>query len=506
MRWQFLLALLGILLLASILGYSTFNVSTVLIPDRGGIYREGVAGNPQYFNPMLCNTSDVDMDLCALLFRGLTRIDKNGQVVPDLAGEWTVTDDTIYTFRLQEGQFWHDGVPVTADDVLFTFGILQDPELFNLPGLTGLWRSVNMEKLDDYAVRFTLSEPFTPFLDYTSMGLLPAHIWRDVPASDLVSQPLRQSIIGSGPLKVITVDAEHILLEPSEFYAGKAPYLEGLELRFYPDHPSLFAAFQNGEIDGISQILPAEIPAASASEDLQLFSTTESSYLNIIFNLNNPNAPFLQDALVRQALYRGIDRERLIDETVNGQGIPADSLLLPENWAYNPNLPDYSYDAARAGQLLDEAGWIDSDGDGVRDKDGVPLAFRLHTNDDTLRAELIQRVAEDWQQLGIRVTAEPLPFNTLVNDLLDKRTFDAALIGWEQTGDPDPYPLWHSTQAEGGGQNYSGWDNPKPTRSWSRPGPSPTRPCGASSTSASRRSSWPTCPACRSTIRSTPTA
>lgn len=138
---------------------------------------------------------------------------------------------------------------------------------------------------------------------------------------------------------MITVDAEHILLEPSEFYAGKAPYLEGLELRFYPDHPSLFAAFQNGEIDGISQILPAEIPAASASEDLQLFSTTESSYLNIIFNLNNPNAPFLQDALVRQALYRGIDRERLIDETVNGQGIPADSLLLPENWAYNPNCP-----------------------------------------------------------------------------------------------------------------------------------------------------------------------
>ena len=174
---------------------------------------------------------------------------------------------------------------------------------------------------------------------------------------------------------MITVDAEHILLEPSEFYAGKAPYLEGLELRFYPDHPSLFAAFQNGEIDGISQILPAEIPAASASEDLQLFSTTESSYLNIIFNLNNPNAPFLQDALVRQALYHGIDRERLIDETVNGQGIPADSLLLPENWAYNPNLPDYSYDAARAGQLLDEAGWIDSDGDGVRDKDGCRWPF-----------------------------------------------------------------------------------------------------------------------------------
>lgn len=460
MRWQIALALVGILLLATLLGYSTYNVATVLIPDEGGVFREGIAGNPQYLNPLLCNAGDADMDLCALLYRGLTRIDKHGQAVPDLAAEWTVTNDTAYTFRLKPDQFWHDGTPITADDILFTFGILQDPNLSTLPGLTGLWRSVIMEKVDDMTVRFTLSEPFTPFLDYTAMGLLPAHIWRDVDADTLTRSSLDATPIGSGPLRVEEIEADHILLTPSEFYPGKRPYLDGLDMRFYPDYASLFTAFQNGEIDGVSHILPAEIPAASQRDDLQLFSTTESSYLNVIFNLNNPDAPFLQDDQVRQALYYGLDRQRLIDEAANGQGLIADSPFLPENWAHH-TAETYAYDPARANQLLDEAGWVDSNGDGIRDQDGRPLAFRLHTNDDGLRAGLIEQIAADWGRLGVQVTAEAVSFNDLITDFLGPRSFDSALVGWEQLGDPDPYPLWHSTQATGGGQNYSGWDNPE---------------------------------------------
>lgn len=461
LRWQVLLVLIGALLLATLLGYSAYSVSTTLVPDQGGVFREGEVGNPQYLNPLLCQASEVDMDLCALLYRGLTQIDKHGRVVPDLAEEWTTTDGAVYTFRLKQDQFWHDGEPITADDVIFTFGVLQDPDLYSLPGLANLWRSVTIEKLDDYTVRFTLAEPFTPFLDYTAMGLLPEHIWNGTPPAELATSALDIQPIGSGPLKVVQIEADHIRLEPNPFYPGKRPYLDALELHFYPDVPSLFAAYEAGEIEGVSQIPPVDIPALADREDLQLFSSTQSSYLNIVFNLNDPNAPFLQDKLVRQALYYGIDREQLIDDVANGQGIVAHSILLPENWAYNPDVRQYNYDPGQARQLLDEAGWIDSDGDGVRDKDGQPLQFLLHTNDDALRAALIERIAADWRELGVNVVATPVPFSELVGDLLGPRHFDAALIGWEQVGDPDPYPLWHSTQAEGGGQNYSGWDNPE---------------------------------------------
>jgi peptide/nickel transport system substrate-binding protein len=250
-----------------------------------------------------------------------------------------------------------------------------------------------------------------------------------------------------------------VRLEPSAYYVGPSPYLSALELRFYPDHPSLFAAFAAGEIDGISRVLPADIDVAVGREDLQLFSSMQSEYLSIVLNLNNPDVPFMQDKRVRQALHYGIDREGLIEDVLDGQGIVAHSLLLPENWAYNSDVRQYPYDPELANQLLDEAGWIDSDGDGVRDQNGQPLQFLLHTNDESSRVAVIERIAQDWQKLGIRVVASPVTFSGLVGDLLAPRRFDAVLIKWELTGDPDQYPLWHSTQIEGGGQNYGGWSN-----------------------------------------------
>lgn len=461
LRWQVLLALAGILLLATLLGYSTYSLATVLVPDQGGVFREGVAGNPKYLNPLLCDATDIDLDLCSLLYRGLTRIDKHGRVVPDLAERWTVEDAVTYTFYMRPDQYWHDGQQVTVDDVIFTINVLKDPEVFSLPDLTSLWRAVDVERVDDLTVRFTLSEPFTPFLDYTSIGLLPEHVWRNVPASELATKPLNATPIGNGPLRVVETAADHIRLEPSPFYRGQRPYLNALELRFYPDHASLFTAFENGEIDGISHVLSQDLPAATQRDDLALFSAVQSEYLTILFNLTNPDVAFLQEKAVRQALFYAIDRERLIDEVAAGQGIIAHSLLLPENWAYHDGIKQYNYDPQRAGELLQEAGWMDSDGDGIRDKEGTPLRFLLYSNDDPSRQALIEQIASDWRAIGVDAVPTPVTFAGLVSDFLNPRRFDAALIGWELTGDPDPYPLWHSTQAEGGGQNYSGWANPE---------------------------------------------
>ncbi|MEM7534160.1 MAG: peptide ABC transporter substrate-binding protein [Chloroflexota bacterium] len=463
LRWQVILVLIGVLLLATLLGYSTYNITTVLIPAQGGVFREGVAGNPQTFSPFFCTISEVDRDLCGLLYRGLTKLDNDGRVVPDLAEDWTITESRIYTFRLKDDQFWHDGQPVTAEDVLFTIGVLQHESVANLPVLSQLWRTVQVEQLDDYTVRFSLQEPFIPFLSYTTIGLLPQHIWSHKTPVELTTLPLDGIPIGNGPLQVTAVDARLIQFSPSPFYVGKPAYLSALELHFYPDHPSLFTAFEQDEIDGISQVLPSDLPIANARDDLNLFSTVESEHLLALFNFDSADAPFLRDPLVRKALYHAIDRERIVAETTQGYGVIAHTLLPPTNWAYSDDVIQYEYDPQKAMQLLTQSGWIDSDSDGVRDNGGQIMQLLFHVNNDSIHYAIAQQIAEDWRAIGVHTVAQPSNFAALVNDILVPRNFSVALVSWELSGDPDPYPLWHSTQAAnasgGTGQNFSNWRN-----------------------------------------------
>lgn len=458
LRWQVLLACFGLFALVSLLGYSTYSVATVLVPDRGGVYREGVVGNPRYLNPFICDRNEVDEDLCALLFRGLTKIDRHGRAVPDLAESWEITDDRIYTFRLRTDQFWHDGQPITAEDVLFTVSILQDPDVVEIPNLSILWRTVTVERLDDYTIRFSLAEP-SPFIDYTTIGLLPAHIYADVPHTTLASQPLNGVPIGSGSMMVETIAADHIRLKPNPFLAETQPYLSALEFYFYPDHPSMLNGYIAGEIDGISRILPSQFQAASEQEALNLLSSVQARYMSIVLNLDNVNVPFFAEKEVRQALYYGLNRDALIDEVAAGQGVLAHTSLMPENWAYNADVPQYTYDPARAQELLNAAGWIDTNGDGVREKDGTILQFLLYAPDEPFQSRLIERIARDWETIGVRAVPTPVTFVSLMSDFLLPRSFDAALITFDIPGDPDQYWLWHSSQSEEGGFNYAGWRN-----------------------------------------------
>ncbi len=462
LRWQILLAFLGIAILSTLLGLTAYNISTVVVPERGGVFREGVAGYPQYINPLLCHVHEVDQDFCGLLYRGLTRLDKHGQVVPDLAEAWTVTPDgLVYTFRLRPNLYWHDGTPVTVEDVLFTVEMLQAPDSPVVPDLAQFWRTVEVEAVDERTLRFTLERSFAPFLDYTTVGLLPKHIWQNVPPSQLATTPLNLNPVGTGPMQVVQIGADGIRLEPNPYYPGKLPYISALEFRFYPDYPSIFAAFTRGELDGISRILPTDLAVARERPDLQLFTTLEPKYVSVVFNLQNPDVAFFQEKAVRQALLYGLDREALVAEVLNGQGVVAHSPLPAQNWAYAEDVPRYGYDPEQARRLLDEAGWIDRDGDGIREKEGQALRFILLSNDDPIRDRAIQWLAERWRALGVDVRPQTVSFAGLVTDFLAPRRFDATLIAWDLAGDPDPYPLWHSSQAREGAQNYAGWENPQ---------------------------------------------
>jgi peptide/nickel transport system substrate-binding protein len=458
LRWQAVIALLGIALLVALLSYTAFSFTTVTVPDRGGTFVEGVAGNPQYLNPLLSQNNEVDQELTALLFNGLTRLDERGNVVPDLAETFSLSPDGLtYDFRLRSGLYWHDGVPVSAADVLYTVSAMQSEAFPGVSWLRTLWSTVEAtapDGPDGLAVRFKLKQPLAPFLDYTTIGLLPAHLWEKVPVADMKSSQLNTRPVGTGPFQLSQISATRAELVPNPRYYGPTPYLQGLTMRFYPDHQSLLPAYDRNEIDGVSWIWPEEVADAAKREDLQLFSAPMSGYTLVYLNQQNPNVPFFKEKAVRQALLYALDRQKLVDTVLNGQGLVAHSPILPGTWANDPTVKQYSYDPERARQLLDEAGWKDSDGDGVRDRDGVKLAFVLLGNDQ----EMISALSQAWAAIGVEVTPQTVSLPGLTQDFLTPRTFDAALVHWDLPGDPDPYPLWHATQITAG-QNYAGWDN-----------------------------------------------
>ncbi len=458
-RWQLAIAVLGGVLLISVLGLASLDYTTVTVPTRGGTYREGMAGVPRSLNPLLSSFNWVDQNLNALLYRGLARFDERGWVVPDLAEGWDVSPDArVFTVRLRGGAYWQDGVPVTLDDVLFTFRTLQDPDFPGDPYVTELWQKVTIERVDNRTVRFTLPEPFAPFLDELTHGLLPAHVWRDVPPQQMSESPWNFQSVGNGPFVLTALDPVSTTLKPNPYFPGPEPYLEAVNIRFYPDDAAVVEAYARGEVDAIASVMPATLPQVQAFPDIRLFFSPMPGYTIVLLNLQNPNVPFFEDVRVRQALLYALDREAIVQEALHGMGVVAHSPFLPDTWAYTADVPRYAYDPERARALLEAAGWRDEDGDGVREKAGQPLRFTLLSDDDPTRTAVLRAVTAYWRAVGVDAVPQVVSFAGLVNDFLRPRRFEAALVAWRLYGDPDPYPLWHSTQAEGG-QNYSGWQN-----------------------------------------------
>lgn len=460
-RWQALIAVLGIIFLGTLLAYFAFSLSTVAQADYGGTYIEGLAGTPNIVNPLFDQFNPVDRDLSALIFSGLARADANGVIQPDLAREWQISPDgLVYTFTLRSDVQWSDGAPFSAADVLYTLQTIQSPDYRGLEEIAALWRTVAITQITPLRVRMQLSQPFAPFLAYTTIGILPAHLLQGVSASELAQASFSRQPVGTGPFVLRELTTEQATLVPNPRYYGQRPYLSTLQFRFYSDHESVLAAYERGEVEGVAQVTPELLPQARALTNLTLNHAQQSGITLVLFNLGRP---LFQDAGVRQALLYGANRGKLIDEILQGQGILGTGPILPNSWAYDAAIRKYPYNATRAVERLEKAGWRDTNGDGVREKDGVPLAFTLMTNGDSpLHAEMARQLASDWQQIGAQVEVELRPATTLVQEALRPRRFDALLFGFPLPLDPDQYVLWHSTQTPDKsevGQNYSGWEN-----------------------------------------------
>lgn len=429
-----------------------------VVPAEGGTYIEGVTSSPQFMEPILA-ASDVDQDVVRLVFAGLTQFDRDGSVVPDLATFATSPDGKVWTFTIRADAKWHDGQPVTAADVLYTVSLVQDKAYVGT--FSDAFRGVKTEAVSAQVVRFTLPEAFGSFAANTTLPLMPAHSLTGLGYNDLPRSPFNMRPIGAGPFRVVEADARQVVLARSDDYykvrpERTRPYLDRIVLRAYPSAAEALTAVSRGEIDGIGGLSTSDAVRARAYKNMSLYSFPTSDYTALFFNVR-PQIAIFRDRVVRQAIATAIDKGRILDVAADGRGRVADELVPPTSWAYVRDVARYEHSASNARAMLDAADWKDHDGDGIRDKGGVKLSFAISTSDDSSRVAAALQIVADLSQIGIAAEMKAVPFNVLLDKVVSERSYDALLIGVTGSGDPDPYPLFHSTEIADPGHNFSGY-------------------------------------------------
>ena len=453
-RWYVFLAILALVSLSLALGWYIWSQSLVSVPQAGGTYTEGLAGSPLYLNPILSGYNQVDRDICSLVFDGLTTINAHGEAVPDLASSWEISEDgREYTFHLRDDVYWQDGAPFTVEDVLYTIRAIQDPEFPGSPELADLWRQVVVEPLGMFTVRFSLPQAYAPFLSYTDVGLLPVHLLGNVPAGELLSNPFNQAPIGTGSFGVAELTRDHIVLKPNPDGLGQQPMVDEVEFKFYPSYQAALQAYAQGEVLGISRVLPDDLESIWADETLDLYSAPLSAHVMVFTNMEST---ILEELEVRQALAYASDRQAIIDQVLKGQGVAANGPIVPFSWAYDPALTTYAHDPDLGRRLLHEAEWVEVPGEPVRRKGNLPLRFELLVGDNAEQIAVADVLIRQWREVGIIAIPKVVGMADLVNRYLRPRNYTAALFAWQDVPpDPDSYPLWHSTQTGTGGQNLA---------------------------------------------------
>lgn len=468
LRWQILVVAITIVIVALLL-LSQQPVSVITLPEAapGGIYTEALVGSMGRLNPMLDWNNSADRDVDKLIFSGLVRFDSRGLPQPDLADSWGASaDGTIYNFSIRPNAVWHDGQPVTSDDVIFTIEMIKSAGSLYPQDVKDLWSQVEIKRLDDKTFQIKLPEPFAPFLDYATFGVLPKHLLESVPADQLATAEFNLNPIGTGPYKfdhLLTSGGQitGVVLVANPTYFIQPPFIEQVVFRYYPNSASAFAAYQQGEVLGVSQLTNDVLEQALMEPTLSVYTSRLPQMGLVFLNNNNPNVPFLQNANVRRALLLGVNRNIIVSHILKGQAVIANGPILPGSWAYYDDIEKFDYDPDAAMVLLKQEGYVIPAGGGeVRAKDGQFLNFTLVHPDDALHTQIAQAIQSDWALIGVHIDLQAVPYSSLVNDFLTTRNYMAALadLNTSRTPDPDPYLFWHQSEATGG-QNYSQWDN-----------------------------------------------
>ncbi len=416
-----------------------------LEPTPGGFYSEGLVGDFTNANPLYAN-GIADIAVSRLIFSGLLKYDNHNKLAGDLATSWQLSkDQKTYTVKLRHNAVWQDGQPFTADDVVYTYRMIQDPE--SQSPLYNNWTGINVTKVDNFTVRFNLPDSLAAFPSSLTNGIIPAHLLKSTPANQLRSALFNTNPVGTGPFRwndvevsgTGTVDQQQriSLAANSNYYFGR-PNLDGFSLLTFTDEAHLTKAFNKKQVNSMSGL--ETLPNNIAKSNTQTYVTPLDSIVMAFFNNSNS---VLSDSKVRLAMVRGVDRQPLVN-LFNYPTNLADSPLLRGELGYRPVQQSYNLDKAKA--LLRQDGWH-KNSHGVETKHGKTLEFTLRTQDTNNYAQVAEYLQQQWSKLGITVDVRYYDSNDLQSDIIANHDYDILLYGISIGADPDVFAYWDSSQA-----------------------------------------------------------
>jgi len=429
----------------------------VAVPAYGDAIVDGSIGDASTMLPALASDS-ASRDIIGLVFNGLVKYDKDLSLVGDLAESWDISPNGLtITFHLRRGVKWHDGRPFTAQDVMFTYELMIDPK--TPTAYAEDFKQVEKaEVVDDHTFRVTYPRPFAPALASWGFSIMPAHLLK---GQEVTTTPLSRQPVGTGPyiFKEWQTGQQIVLEANPEYFEGR-PYISRYVYRIIPDLATMFLELKSGGIDrmGLTPIqYQRQTNDPEFEKNFKKYRYLSFAYTYLGFNLLDPK---FKDRLVRQAIAFAIDKEEIIEGVLLGLGRPANGPYKPGHWAYNEKVKPYPYDPAKAKQLLAEAGWRDIDQDGVLDKEGQPFQFTIITNQGNKQREMTALIIQQrLEQIGIRVKVRTIEWAAFLKEFIEKKNFEACILGWTIPMDPDLFDVWHSSKTRPGELNFVSYKN-----------------------------------------------
>lgn len=476
------------------LGFRFYNKHITVSPISGGTYSEGVVGYPKAINPLYDVARDVDSDLSRLIYSRLFNYNTNGQLVGDLSSDIQTSDNKTFIVTIKDNVKWHSGEDLTADDVIFTFNLILNPE-YRSP-LRKNFSSVSVEKVSNYQIKFTLSSPYAAFPNLLTFGILPQSIWENISPDSASLTDLNLQPIGSGPYKFSSLlkskqgELKEYRLVVNDYYYGEKPFIKNVIFKFYPDSSELIAALNDGDVQGIAYLPLNQKNLLLAQNSLNFYSLNSAQEDLIFFNQTNNSS--LADLKVRQALAFAIDKNTIVKDIFNNFYKVIDGPLSVSSFAYSDNISKYNFNIDLAGLKLDEAGWskiIVSNDNLTADLPEIKaiIAYASSTNEASIGTwrfkkdkkdvvtiltvnfsvvgggdsfEVAKKIKTYWDAIGVRTTLNSIATSDIAN-LVSSRSFEALLFSQILGGDPDIFALWHSSQAGNKGLNITGYKNDK---------------------------------------------
>jgi peptide/nickel transport system substrate-binding protein len=468
-----------------------------IVPSIGGKYTEGVIGSPKYINPLYASANDADNDISSLVYSSLYKRKKAGDLIGDLAESLNISKDNLtYTIKIKDNVKWHNGSSLTVDDIIFTFNTIKDTD-YHSP-LRISFSGVQIDKIDDHNIRFTLSQPYAPFQELLTFGILPQEQWSQIPSASANLAAINLKPIGSGPFSFKSLikdkvgNIKSITLVRYDDYYGQHPYLDEIIFKFYVNSEEIISALNKNEISGVSYLSKGDQKEILSADSVN-FHELNIPQLTAIF-FNKKNNPALDDKNIRIALALAIDKVKMVNEIFNGKYKTVDSPIIFNSFAYNPNVKKYEFNKGEAEKILDQAGWklvnvtkemvqeaeknisskneeertraemVLSVGEGnwrakeVKKNENF-LSINFVTIDAADNSLVVEKAKEYWEAIGVKTLVEIVPAVQVQADVIKPRAFDALFYGQILGADPDEYAFWHSSQAGENGLNISDFAN-----------------------------------------------